>query len=105
MRLSCIALCFCIACSSTAPYTVGDTNSYQDSAAAARYGRNFSGAPRGKISSLAAVAALPAVIYRAIDDAKNAKTRADQCNELLRTLDATNPPAYEWQSYFERCRR
>jgi len=106
LRVICIAsLCFCIACSSTAPYTVGDTNSYQNSAAAARYGRNFTGTSYGKPSSLAAVMAVPVAICRAIDDAKNAKARTDKCKELLRTLDATNPPAYEWQSYFERCRR
>jgi len=75
---------------------VGDTNSYQNSAAAARYGRNFTDTSYGKTSSLAAVVAVPVAIWRAIGDAKNAKTRADKCKELLRTLDATNPPAYEW---------
>jgi hypothetical protein len=103
MRMILAAVFFCAACASSVDRTMASE------AYAQRYNTSHSATSRsthtitGAGGILSALAIIPAICNQ-IDSAKNRSEKDARCADLLRHLDAIDAAAYEWQSYFSRCK-
>lgn len=93
---------FCLGCIAPLGRTTTDeayTQRYSTGSAPAR-----GMAVHGHADALtAAIVALPA-LCQAIEQSRSTHERTARCNDLFRYLSNGNAAAYEWQSYYARCR-
>ena len=98
--LCCSLLNACVSTGNTMP---DEAYSKNYSTGARPSSTSFSSGSPGTAGLYAVALAIPAICSQ-IDRAASAREKNEKCNELFRTLSNSDAPAYEWQSYYSRCK-
>ncbi len=88
-------------------YRLQDDAYHQNNPAGAQSGVSSHGLPTGNLgyssAVLSAAAAAPEIVLDALHRGKSYKNRKALCSALYEKAISPNSPAWEWQSYYNRC--